>query len=289
MGQLLGAPSLTHQLTDIPTQGPTDAQLEQVVLDEQETAAALRSARVQKYWQLHEEKVQQTRRAVAEEAKRPWTPQEVYEYLWVRCDELRIPRHVLEAIVKQNEEAVVRLCYYFANDAGFETNGYSLKRGIYLHGYVGTGKTTLMRLFARNKKACFDISTCLDVQKLFLRDGEDLIDIMSANRGEPKDFRYFYQQEIGRCFDDLGTEERISIHYGNKRNVMQEIMQNRYAQQHAIPFCYTHVTSNLDPETKRVVDGKERPVLEAEYGSRFWDRFRDMFNIIKLKGGSLRG
>jgi hypothetical protein len=81
------------------------------------------------------------------------------------------------------------------------------------------------------------------------------------------------QKRFGHCFDDLG-EEAVKTIYGNKVNVMKEILQNQYER-----FGNTtiHLTTNLN--------GKD---IEEQYGSRVKSRMREMFNWIELKGNDRR-
>lgn len=264
-----------------------EAAIATVILTDEEEQTAIKQAKIQKYWRVREESQRQMIDAMRQEILRPWGWKDQYDYLWVRCEELKIPAAVLSAIMRENEFAVRTLCEYFTRDESFEKRGegYNLHKGIYLWGYVGTGKTTLMTLFARNKKLCYYPSRCLELQKLFVQDPEGLVNAMSVNVQQPKDPRYFFQKETGRYFDDFGTEEHPINIWGTRRNFMGEIIMNRYDNRMETSRCSTHISSNKDPFEQ--VDGVY--TMEAEYGTRFWDRFRDMFNVIELKGDSLRG
>jgi DNA replication protein DnaC len=99
----------------------------------------------------------------------------------------------------------------------------------------------------------------------------------STWRNQPLgDYRTFNQKRAGYCFDDLGTEETKS-HFGNKINVMAEIILNRYDNKTAMGWEFTHVTTNLSADE-----------IEQYYGSRVRSRFREMFNAITLNGNDRR-
>ena len=69
------------------------------------------------------------------------------------------------------------------------------------------------------------------------------------------------------CFDDLGVESEIK-HYGNKCNIMAEILLSRYDLfiSHGMK---THITTNLSASE-----------IEEYYGNRVRSRMREMFNLL---------
>ncbi len=74
--------------------------------------------------------------------------------------------------------------------------------------------------------------------------------------------------------DDLGVEESRANHYGTQCNVIESVIMMRYNYRDT---RLTHVTTNLD----------DTEIL-ANYGERVYDRVREMFNIINLRGRSVR-
>jgi DNA replication protein DnaC len=71
--------------------------------------------------------------------------------------------------------------------------------------------------------------------------------------------------------DDIGSEPVYS-HFGNSANIIGEIIIRRYEK-----GSLTHGTSNLSTDE-----------LKQLYGIRVYDRMREMFNDIIIKGESRR-
>jgi len=177
-----------------------------------------------------------------------------------------------------NKGLVNTLLLYFMQDTEFEqiAEGYSLKKGLLLFGNVGCGKTSIMKMFGVNPLQSYITISCRQV-------AAEYADTKDKNSGgEPAIRHYWYEnylpvfwlnpfrhQSAGICFDDLGTEE-TSRHYGNEKNVMAEIIMNRYDRHYAFQHK-THLTTNLNADQ-----------IEEYYGSRCRSRLREMFNAIEL-------
>lgn len=179
-------------------------------------------------------------------------------------------------INKSNQAVIKKLCLYFNEHPEGTLN---LMKGIYLGGSVGTGKTTLMNLFANwnlNKRK-FRFISCREIQQEFATGGFE-----SLLKYTKKSYKYRNNMcdknngFITYCFDDFGSEGRSKF-YGNDVNVMEEIIQDRYREYEETGML-THATSNL-------LSGE---VIESIYGIRVRDRIRGMFNIIEMNGDSFR-
>ena len=72
------------------------------------------------------------------------------------------------------------------------------------------------------------------------------------------------------CLDDLGLEQEV-LHFGNRTNVLGEILYKRHQllQEKEI---YTHATTNLNATE-----------LSEKYGNRMRSRMREMFNIVSFE------
>ena len=251
-----------------------------VELTPEEEKEALRLAREQK----HTKKIagEYWERVSKQPEWREPTARELYEGLLRTKGVSELPYKITE----DNRNVVLSLCLYFANDPKFEDAadkkailpGLSLKKGILLMGTPGVGKTHLMNYFCKNPKASFTVPTCNDVVERFrtgwTKNDVECIDYYSqpvkADAGHP-----FNQEYLGTCFGDLGNEDSNTNNYGNKRNVMEQIIFNRYERKY--DFCLTHFTTNLDAD-----------MIRAKYGERCADRLREMCNVIHLGGQSFR-
>jgi hypothetical protein len=131
-----------------------------------------------------------------------------------------------------------------------------LKKGIFLSGPVGCGKSRIMELMtwiqADDNAREFHFCNTDSLSTTYSRDGPSML---------PK----YTQTSEAFCFDDLGAES-LAFHYGNSCEVMKKILLARHEL-----FCrhgtITHITSRLP-----ISD------IEARYGSEIRSRMREMFN-----------
>lgn len=240
-----------------------------IELTEEETKEALRVAREQKHvQQLKAEYWQKITSAKLETN----TARQLLDALKLTRSQTGAPFELTE----WNKEVIFSLCLYFAGDARFidREQGYSLDKGILLIGPVGVGKTHLMEFFRTNPHSSFITPNCKNIVERYrtdwVRDDMSVIDWYSKDI--IADVNHPYNQSVlGICLGDLGTEADANS-YGNKRNVIEEIIFNRYEAK--IPFNRTHYTSNLMPVE-----------IKARYGERVYDRMKEMVNVIKLGSG----
>jgi hypothetical protein len=154
------------------------------------------------------------------------------------------------------------LAMYFTGDKAFEDAGYVLDKGLMLYGGVGCGKTTIMKLFRDNPIQPFGIVECMKISDQYKQKegGADII------------HQYSFIPSI--CFNDLGTEIESgeSSHFGNKKNVMAEIVLTHYEKNEKKKFKF-HFTTNLNADQQ-----------DKYYGPRVRSRLREMCNVISLEG-----
>ncbi|KQS34002.1 hypothetical protein [Dyadobacter sp. Leaf189] len=174
----------------------------------------------------------------------------------------------------ENNRVIVKsLAHYFTNSPKFSAfnAGFSLNKGIMLVGDVGCGKTQLMELCSKNPKLCYARHDCIEVAGEYTlpgdQGGENVIQYYSENSRSPDVSRTMGHEFYGRFFDDLGAESSAR-HYGNEKNVMEQIILNRYKFH---PHHMTHFTTNLVMED-----------LQEVYGKRVADRLKEMCNVIEF-------
>lgn len=248
-----------------------------MALSEEEYAAAIDKAKMDKYWRLDAQRKADEKRRFQESIARPFTKPE----LWAYACQLTSKRFGVDLVEDdENSAAIKALLAYFTEDPSFNAlgAGFRLDKGLLLMGNVGTGKTLLMKAFSRNKRQCYNVVSCRSLADGYSKDGMAAVEPFFEPQFEAAgDFRIFNQRQLGRCFDDLGAEGQKKS-YGNEVNVMADIILARYDLRHEFPWNQTHITTNLE-------NGDE---IEAMYGTRVRDRMREMFNVITLDGESRR-
>lgn len=174
------------------------------------------------------------------------------------------------------------LCAYFGNDLSFLSTASSmgvvepsLDKGILLAGNFGVGKTWFMQLFQQNQRQVFYIKNCKDIANEFMESGESgMGEYIELKQNPINDSSLLFQKVSGLCLDDLGTED-IKNHYGNKKNVVGDLLEQKYEKRTI--GVYLHGTTNLTAEQ-----------LKEFYGNRVISRMKAMFNFVELKGRDRR-
>lgn len=269
-------------LTEIKTTALTDFDIvDRVELTESE----IRQFKWEKLMRLEQEDKDRRRREFKQETARQWSAKELFDIVSNRLVEYHGFSSVendgkpIFQFTKHNEFVLQALCRYFTNSPNFEQmqQGWKLKKGICLMGNVGRGKSLMMRLFANNKRRCFNVVSARHVSSEYAIRGHEAIKEFSDTPITGGDYRTFYQTYLGTCFDDVGTEE-IKKNFGNELNVMAEIISNRYdGGQYMFGFDSTHITTNLTQDEFGTI-----------YGTRVRSRMRETMNVIVLEGDDLR-
>jgi DNA replication protein DnaC len=235
---------------------------EHIELELEETEEALRLAREAKHYRLKRE-------AWASEIMKPityvsHTAEQLYELAVATGMAFASPKH---------EAQFKHLCSYFASDT---RSAYDLHKGILILGKVGSGKSTIMKFFASNQHHSYRVESMIDITSDYKTHGEKGVEMYNINFQRSPNV--YGLTSYGYCFDDLGTEEIPAKHYGEAKNVFAEIMQLRYHASHLVPYKSTHATTNKDLNE-----------LKDLYGSRAYDRMKEMFNVVVFDHGSFRG
>jgi len=165
----------------------------------------------------------------------------------------------------ENEAVIKDLILYFNNDP---KSTLDLKKGICLGGNVGSGKTKLMEILQRCKfpEREFGIKEARDMSELFLNEHYKGINLYGKGA-------VGVYKKLNMMFDDLGAENDIN-YYGNKVNVMADIIIDRY-KHYINSDLMTHLTTNLTKQE-----------IESNYGVRVLSRLRKMMNIVVLGGSA---
>lgn len=173
-----------------------------------------------------------------------------------------------------------------------EINTASLKKGLMVIGGYGCGKTSIFKAFRylffeseRNEEILIkdvdgDKVPLKRYRKLFFAffPVNDVVkDYEACSTAEEKS-RFWQVMEKGNHYYDDLMKERQASNYG-KIELFQDILETRYEKR-----CMTMASLNYVGKTvKNTLDE-----IEKKYGPRVYDRVFEQFNIVELKGKSLR-
>lgn len=251
-----------------------------IELTEDETDEAILSAKQKK-----EERISQSEREkIANENRKKltlsrWTMEQTAGFMQYR----RI--NLFEGKMKiddSNSTIYNLLLMYFSEDFQFTSlapvigvANPSLDKGLLIAGNFGVGKTWFMKLFSRNQRQVYNLVNAKNIANEFESEGQDcMYHYVKKQKNAINDASCFFQPYSGLCIDDLGTED-IKIHYGNRKNVVGDLIEQRYAAGNCGVFL--HATTNLTADQ-----------LKDFYGGRVVDRMREIFNFIEFTGESKR-
>jgi hypothetical protein len=185
---------------------------------------------------------------------------------------------------KRNTDVVKLLCCYLTSsvDEGRKMDeSFSLSKGIMLRGLNGVGKSNLFKVVANTRGERHDRSEVTDLKKLRQLGWGDRVSFdtfLLQNSFSCLAIQHEYQRDGDKALDkylahvpmhfsDLG-EEDIATNYGNKTNVMEQIISHRYNL-----FLDYGIKTFFDTN---ILDGD---TLEKKYGPRIRERLREMCNV----------
>lgn len=162
----------------------------------------------------------------------------------------------------RNKKLIQALLNYFL---GIE-DSLSLKKGLFLTGSTGVGKTLILEIFQQFAKCngvlhSFKKYSAADIYNDYKETGNAYLNFLS-------------KQNI--LIDDLGAEPPVFKEYGNDVKPLLDLLELRHRQSLINPKLRTFITSNLSADE-----------IGERYGQRVKDRFKN-FNIINLTGDSRR-
>lgn len=143
------------------------------------------------------------------------------------------------------------------------------RKGLFLRGDVGIGKTFGLQLLAA--RFGWKFVTAREVEG-FYRTQPDYTTWVEYCRAAD-----FFGRGKTLVIDDLGTENEDFMQYGQRANPLAELLEKRYDLSFHRDRVRTIVTSNLTDQQ-----------LKERYGFRVFDRIREMFAVVTVKGDSLR-
>jgi len=160
------------------------------------------------------------------------------------------------------------LCHYFSEDIKFEEEfGGNLKKGLMVFGDVGTGKSSSFNIIQ-------NISKKHEVRHLrFIKMTANEV-VTKYNETPLKDSVIRYCSKGTIYFDDLGSET-VASNFG-KEDIFIRILELRY-NDFIEKGTKTYLTTNYTLEE-----------IYERYGVRVFDRFKEMFNFLEVRGRSKR-
>lgn len=232
-----------------PSVEPVSENFNHIELTPEELEAALQAAKSAKHYRLVKE-------AYFKGLDEPRTVADPTRAEWIQAAQAKLDMD------QWNQTIIETMCGYFSGE------GLDVKKGLLLVGPVGAGKSHLMRFFKFNAKQSYRVISARKIENDYssTEGGEDVIEFYSTDRTIDPHTNIFGSRSLSLCIDDLGTEME-GRHFGKSRNVLAEVIQNRYDA-----GLVTHITANLD-----------RAGLETAYGSRVVDRLREMVHLVEFK------
>ena len=160
------------------------------------------------------------------------------------------------------------LCHYFSEDIKFEEEfGGDLKKGLMVFGDVGTGKSSSFNIIQNIYKK-------YEVRHLrFIKMTANEV-VTKYNETPAKDSVIRYCSKGTMYFDDLGSEH-VASNFG-KEDIFIRILELRY-NDFIEKGTKTYLTTNYTLEE-----------IYERYGVRVFDRFKEMFNFLQVRGRSKR-
>ena len=143
------------------------------------------------------------------------------------------------------------------------------KTGLYLCGLYGNGKTTMAKALALLISRLTEIENGYRERKVMrFITAKEICRIFVADM---KEYRGLFDEEM-LIIDDLGTEPREILQYGNPCTPVIDLIYERYDKR-----LMTVVTSNLQGDD-----------IEKTYSAKMRDRFREMLQSVVFKNESYR-
>lgn len=170
-----------------------------------------------------------------------------------------------------NKNFLGHFCRYWNRDPAFELlKNISLRKGLYVFGSYGTGKTSSFRII-RNMSEQYGLRALW----FPIISAQEVVDRYNTEKKKDDVIEYYSKGTF--LFDDLGSETvGNNVYQYGKEDIFVRILLNRY-RNFETRRTKTHITTNLDFSQ-----------IENRYGRQISDRLVRMFNRLKLDGASRR-
>ena len=210
------------------------------------------------------------RKRTATRVRLPYTEAQVYSMLVAACRaEVANRYREYRETEAYNRHLMDIARWLTSNDSTF---------GLFLCGGAGNGKTTILRAlknlvdFIKSNEPYSSSQYSSPTHGFIIISAKDLVVLAKAYSNQTRDnysdvekYKLLRTIEV-LAIDDLGTEPRESIHYGDYVTAVMDIISFRYEEQ----FC-TLASSNLAASE-----------IAEYYDERIADRFREMMHIVNF-------
>lgn len=210
------------------------------------------------------------RKHTAERFRLPYTAKQVYTMFYEACRVEVAHRHREFIATEQYKKHLWEISNWITSEAS--------SFGLFICGGAGNGKTTIIRAlqnlinYLRSDEGYSSNVDTYPVRGYMIVAAKELVLLAKAYNNPTRDnisdvARYKRLREIEiLAIDDLGSEPKESIHYGDYVTAAMDMLSFRYEEQ----FC-TLVSSNLTAKG-----------ISEYYDERIADRFREMMLIINF-------
>ncbi len=189
--------------------------------------------------------------------QKEWTAERMFEHIQKESWEL-FGRN-FEYVAGENKEAVRALCFFVSGDKRFETeSGFSFKKGIYIRGAYGVGKTYLIKCLSNNPYNPIGMTSMHTIRDEVVKNGVFNLRLSQLT-----------------YIDDVGVEVLPMKFYGTEINWFAEFIETKYFEQQPLHNLIFSTNLNISD-------------MVEKYRHRVVDRIAEKFNVIAIKGQSKR-
>lgn len=146
-------------------------------------------------------------------------------------------------------------------------------QGVLLFGGTGNGKTRRL-LFMEKRLNGMHMVSAVDIIAKLEKKSDDIDYFREVTRTDIWSLDITPPRYYDLIIDDIGCEKTESVNFGNRRDLMEQIIMARYG---VFPKYQTHFSTNLSEE-----------MLCERYGQRIFSRLKEMCVFVKMNGKDRR-